>query len=298
MTGHYYAQTSLANDDDLDINHIYQQVTTPEHQEISGYSSLYAEPWSTPSSSNYTYHDTSLYNHPQDYQRSQFEYFQQPLQTPPLPQTRHSYEFPSMSQRAWSQPTVPSNYPLQQTNTVTFPRDAESFNLRDDSNAAGPSSTPAGYLSPPLRSQPRMSRATSFASNASSVRSVSRSDMSRSVSPNASEMAKWGFRNEDGSWSCAFHGCTSRSTFSRGCDLRKHYKRHTKSLFCRHKGCPQATEGGFSSKKDRDRHEAKHNPAVVCEEGCGRLFSRQDNMVSGICTLSVLLLEKLIPNYV
>lgn len=111
-------------------------------------------------------------------------------------------------------------------------------------------------------------------------------------------------------WRCAFPNCTSRAIFTRGCDLRKHYNRHSKHLFCRVDGCPQseaacvavaqqqaiqagaeisdpsklAVTGGFSSKKDRARHEAKHNPGIKCEwtgpngEECGRLFSRMDNM--------------------
>lgn len=111
-------------------------------------------------------------------------------------------------------------------------------------------------------------------------------------------------------WRCAFPNCTSRAVFTRGCDLRKHYNRHSKHLFCRVEGCPQsetaciavaqqqaiqagaevsdpsklAVTGGFSSKKDRARHEAKHNPGIKCEwkgpngEECGRLFSRMDNM--------------------
>lgn len=111
-------------------------------------------------------------------------------------------------------------------------------------------------------------------------------------------------------WRCAFPNCTSRAVFTRGCDLRKHYNRHSKHLFCRIDGCPQseaacisvaqqqaiqmgleasdqsklAVSGGFSSKKDRARHEAKHNPGIKCEwkgangEECGRLFSRMDNM--------------------
>lgn len=94
-------------------------------------------------------------------------------------------------------------------------------------------------------------------------------------------MARWGTRNRDGTWTCSYQGCSSRQTFNRGCDLRKHYKRHTKSLFCRYEGCPQSTSGGFSSKKDRLRHEQKHNPQVQCEyEDCDRRFSRVDNMVS------------------
>lgn len=88
-----------------------------------------------------------------------------------------------------------------------------------------------------------------------------------------------------GAWRCAYPNCTSPSLFRRGCDLRKHYNRHRKHLFCRHDGCPQSNPqvpgAGFSSKKDRDRHEAKHNPGIMCEwagEGCTRVFSRVDNM--------------------
>ncbi|KAL4979460.1 hypothetical protein BDW66DRAFT_103043 [Aspergillus desertorum] len=90
---------------------------------------------------------------------------------------------------------------------------------------------------------------------------------------------------QPGAWHCAYPSCTSPSLFRRGCDLRKHYNRHRKHLFCRHDGCPQSNSqvpgAGFSSKKDRDRHEAKHNPGIVCDwagEGCTRVFSRVDNM--------------------
>ena len=93
------------------------------------------------------------------------------------------------------------------------------------------------------------------------------------------DLANFGLQNRDGTWRCAYPTCTSQSVFRRGCDLRKHYNRHRKYLFCRHQGCPQASHGGFSSKKDRDRHEAKHNPGILCEwEGCYRVFSRVDNM--------------------
>ncbi|GIC94225.1 putative C2H2 transcription factor [Aspergillus udagawae] len=93
------------------------------------------------------------------------------------------------------------------------------------------------------------------------------------------DLNNYGIPNADGSWRCAYPGCTSAATFHRGCDLRKHFNRHRKHLFCRHEGCPQAVAGGFSSKKDRARHEAKHNPGVVCEwPDCGRVFSRVDNM--------------------
>ncbi|KAF9883489.1 hypothetical protein FE257_003403 [Aspergillus nanangensis] len=83
--------------------------------------------------------------------------------------------------------------------------------------------------------------------------------------PKEKDLSNYGLPNPDGTWRCAYPGCTSSTVFRRGCDLRKHYKRHRKHLFCRHEGCPQAVAGGFSSKKDRDRHETKHNPGVECE---------------------------------
>ncbi|TID13920.1 hypothetical protein E6O75_ATG07152 [Venturia nashicola] len=109
---------------------------------------------------------------------------------------------------------------------------------------------------------------------------------SRGSSPGQSDLSAYGYLNEKGTWSCAYPGCTSRAVFTRGCDLRKHHKRHTKSFFCRYPSCSQSTGGGFSSKKDLARHEAKHNPGVVCEwEGCDRIFSRVDNMVRSIPNL-------------
>lgn len=81
---------------------------------------------------------------------------------------------------------------------------------------------------------------------------------SRSTSPNPADLHNFGFPLADGTkWRCAYPNCTSQARFTRGCDLRKHYRRHTKSLFCRHEECPQSREGGFSSRKDRDRHESK-----------------------------------------
>ncbi|KAK3677212.1 hypothetical protein LTR78_002750 [Recurvomyces mirabilis] len=192
-----------------------------------------------------------------------------------------SYELDSSRIRPWATPVLPSNYPLPQTLAETQSSAYnEPFNTyRQNSVTAGPSYAAAGYLSPDEAGMTRTSRATSFVSTASSAPSLSRSDMSRSVSPTQGEMARWGVKQDDGSWKCAYQGCTSKSIFHRGCDLRKHFKRHTKTLFCRHRGCNQATGGGFSSKKDRARHEASHNPTIVCEwDGCNRLFSRVDNM--------------------
>lgn len=106
------------------------------------------------------------------------------------------------------------------------------------------------------------------------------SSPSRSTSPHAPDLSSYGSLNADKrTWRCAYPGCSSKAVFVRPCDLRKHFNRHSKQFFCRHENCPQSTQGGFSSKKDRARHEAKHNPGVECEwEGCDRIFSRVDNM--------------------
>lgn len=116
------------------------------------------------------------------------------------------------------------------------------------------------------------------------------------TNPNTKDLTHYGTPSptHPGAWRCAYPSCASPSLFRRGCDLRKHYNRHRKHLFCRHDGCAQADPAvpgaGFSSKKDRDRHEAKHNPGIRCEwwngprdgkgegEGCKRVFSRVDNM--------------------
>ena len=88
---------------------------------------------------------------------------------------------------------------------------------------------------------------------------------SRSTSPNPADLYNFGFPLPDGrSWRCAYPNCTSQARFTRGCDLRKHYRRHTKPFFCRHEECPQSSEGGFSSRKDRDRHESKVPPVPLC----------------------------------
>ncbi|KAJ5893285.1 hypothetical protein N7495_004976 [Penicillium taxi] len=118
---------------------------------------------------------------------------------------------------------------------------------------------------------------TTFSDFESSLSSVgTRQD---SPSSNRTDLSRYGIPTGDGAWRCAHPGCTSQSLFRRGCDLRKHFNRHRKHLFCRHENCPQSRQGGFSSKKDRARHEAKHNPGIVCDwDGCGRVFSRVDNM--------------------
>jgi hypothetical protein len=195
-----------------------------------------------------------------------------------------NFQSPRWYQASWTQP---GQQPMPQVQHVPqvqqVQRGSPAYNF---ATAAYPTPRPsitaptASYLTPGHHPQPVLQRHNSATSNPGSIYDRTVSEVSRSVSPNPNAIADYGYKNTDGTWSCAWPGCTSRSRFTRACDLRKHYKRHSKTLFCRHEGCPQSTEGGFSSKKDRARHEAKHNPMITCEwENCGRLFSRVDNMV-------------------
>ncbi|KAI9829229.1 MAG: hypothetical protein M1819_006409 [Sarea resinae] len=135
------------------------------------------------------------------------------------------------------------------------------------------------YLSPPDAAA-RSPESSLDGSYATDYQPAAQSEVSDSSSPSTSELQQYGSYIGSGRWKCAYPGCQSPAEFKRGCDLRKHFKRHSKTMFCRHPGCPQATKGGFSSKKDRGRHEAKHNPTIECAwEGCDRKFSRVDNMV-------------------
>jgi hypothetical protein len=197
-------------------------------------------------------------------------------------QTYNQLPGPNFQQPRWQQASYMQ--PSQQQSPHTHQMQ-QSMPYNNYAGAAYPTPRPSitaptsNYLSP-QQSLPTLSRHNSANSNPHSAFDRTVSEISRSVSPNPSAIADYGYKNSDGSWSCAWPGCTSRSRFTRACDLRKHYKRHSKTLFCRQDGCPQSTEGGFSSKKDRARHEAKHNPMITCEwDNCGRLFSRVDNMV-------------------
>ncbi|CAI7622432.1 unnamed protein product [Penicillium bialowiezense] len=112
---------------------------------------------------------------------------------------------------------------------------------------------------------PYPSTATTVSITSSPPRSFSDPDSppAPSSSSNASDLSNFGIPAGDGLWRCAHPGCSSQLLFKRGCDLRKHFNRHRKYLFCRYEKCPQSTQNGFSSKKDRARHEAKHNPGVA-----------------------------------
>lgn len=177
----------------------------------------------------------------------------------------------------WS--SQPSSMPLPQVSSYPYP----SFTGISTTSTLAPDQSllPQSYgVSRPSRSHSASSSAgLGLPSHVPSERSPP--PLSRSLSPSSPDLRAYGVPNKNGTWSCAYPGCTSRAVFTRGCDLRKHHKRHTKSFFCRHAECPQSTGGGFSSKKDLARHEAKHNPGVLCDwDGCDRVFSRVDNMVS------------------
>ncbi|OOQ85892.1 hypothetical protein PEBR_23008 [Penicillium brasilianum] len=199
-----------------------------------------------------------------------------------LYQTSPSY--PAISPLAFPSPEIPQAcYPSFTENMTTT--EQQWLSPLPTSFSAGPSSTSSNtahahdsnFLSQSLPSSSVMST-----SPAPTILSDFESSSSRQPSSppfNPADLSRYGIPVGDGLWRCAHPGCTSQASFRRGCDLRKHFNRHRKHLFCRHEGCPQSKQGGFSSKKDRARHEAKHNPGIVCEwDGCGRVFSRVDNM--------------------
>lgn len=283
MSGYYYPQKTNPEEEEEDLE--FDQGLQPRTQQnvqlpLAYQQQLWSQPVVPPAPQSQMYS-----NFPQAYQNSPHYMQQQQYQPAPQPPQQYAryqqapqylphYSYQTTPVSSFVTPTVPSNYPFDPQTVTPFPPYTEAASYTPRMASAGPSSTSAGYLSPGEASRIRASRSTSLASNTSSVAST------RSLSPSVGEMERWGYQNDDGTWGCRYPGCSSKSTFKRGCDLRKHYKRHTKSLFCRVEGCPQATEGGFSSKKDRARHEAKHNPNIECEwEGCDRLFSRMDNMV-------------------
>ena len=210
---------------------------------------------------------------PQDVQPSHFDFNQIPTST--LPSANHLATSPSFSQ---------VSHPSSQSHRGS---------LSSLSRSCSPiSSLNRGEtLRPPMRSGSTSSNTSLHAYGIPVAEPPSALPASLGLSAS-------GHGAQTQSWRCAYPGCTSRATFTRGCDLRKHYNRHSKHLFCRVDGCPQSEEaaaaraksadqpltGGFSSKKDRARHEAKHNPGIKCEwrgpegEDCGRVFSRMDNM--------------------
>lgn len=213
---------------------------------------------------------------------------QQMTHRPPTTQSSNGHIYPSGHE--YAQPVVTSQYPPQ-TYWTSHPVPISQAHVTYASFPPLTAMNTTQTLAPDSRYMPhtmttvRPSRSLSASSSLGvpSQRTVERSppSLSRSLSPSSPDLRAYGFPNKNGTWSCAYPGCTSRAVFTRGCDLRKHHKRHTKSFFCRHEGCPQATGGGFSSKKDLARHEAKHNPGVLCDwSGCDRVFSRVDNMVS------------------
>ncbi|EAW12448.1 C2H2 type zinc finger domain protein [Aspergillus clavatus NRRL 1] len=93
---------------------------------------------------------------------------------------------------------------------------------------------------------------------------------------------------------CPYPRCKSTLQFTRAREFHRHYKQHFKRFFCRYRDCPQSepepncprfeSKSGFATRKDRARHEAKHNPEIRCDwrdnrgEQCTRVFSRMDNM--------------------
>ncbi|KAK5725127.1 hypothetical protein LTR17_013240 [Elasticomyces elasticus] len=95
-------------------------------------------------------------------------------------------------QPEWISSVVPPNYHPVPQPVVPFPAFSETFYHNQIMATAGSLTSAVDYLSVDNAVQMTASRAASLASNASSVRSLSRSDTFRSVSPSTFEMAKWG----------------------------------------------------------------------------------------------------------
>jgi hypothetical protein len=97
------------------------------------------------------------------------------------------------------------------------------------SMTAGPVMALDTQLLPHNFAGPRQSRSHSASSSAMGLPSSappSERTPPRSLSPSSPDLRAYGFPNKNGTWSCAYPGCTSRAVFTRGCDLRKHHKRH------------------------------------------------------------------------
>ena len=168
MSGYYYPPTtSPPDEDEFDFNQSYQPRRVPSQQTYNPYTGQSISPVV-----------------PQGQFYNQQQYYQQPQQYP--------QQFNYQTQAWVTTPTVPSNYPYQQQNVTSFPAYSEPVSYSPQMTTAGPSRTSTGYLSPGEAQRTRATRAPSYASNASSTRSDS--DASRGVSPDASEMAKWGIR--------------------------------------------------------------------------------------------------------
>jgi hypothetical protein len=85
-----------------------------------------------------------------------------------------------------------------------------------------------------------------------------------------------GYQDTTGDWRCNYSGCLSNRVFLRACDLRKHYRSHQKTYFCKEQECHRS-KIGFSSSKDCRRHMRSHQPMIKCSAeslGCTRMFSR------------------------
>ncbi|KAF2096547.1 hypothetical protein NA57DRAFT_78151 [Rhizodiscina lignyota] len=199
-----------------------------------------------------------------------------------LPQYHHPPYYPTVSgeqfiqQDFWTAPvseSIPTQHGLFGLPTPSILNDYES------NQYLGVTEIPDSVATSQTSRSLSFTSTDTYYAQSSPGASPEASGTSSSSSPAPLDLRAYGSPRPDGSWTCAFPGCTSRAVFTRGCDLRKHHKRHLKSFFCHHEGCPQAQGGGFSSKKDLLRHEAKHNPGVPCDwQSCGRVFSRVDNM--------------------
>ncbi|TKA74950.1 hypothetical protein B0A55_04941 [Friedmanniomyces simplex] len=168
-------------------NYYYPPEETPQEEDEFDFNQAFSPP-----TSQSALFDPSYIRQPPAAVPEQHQLFSDPQQLyQQSNQYQQAFDIDIGQHPAWITHIVPSNYHPLPHSAASFPAFSETFDYSQDMVTAGPSSTAVNYLSPEEAAQTRTSRATSFASNASSIPSVSQSDVSRSASPSAGEMAKW-----------------------------------------------------------------------------------------------------------
>lgn len=92
------------------------------------------------------------------------------------------------------------------------------------------SGSPSLYQGPPPNEETYSVSSVPAAFSPASIYDQPPSEVSRSASPCPKSLAKYRYKNTDGSWSCSWSGCTSHSRFTRACILRKRRKQHSRPL--------------------------------------------------------------------
>ena len=191
--------------------------------------------------------------------------FMDPMQHHPKvwPSTEFDLNYADITPMAFEQPMTSTSYSPQHMHD-SRPNSMALSHTSSHSFAAS-----VGYAG----SSASMSRTSSLAPSLSGMPDPNGSVSDGKLEP-PEDVHVMGYQDEHGEWRCKHEGCTSKKSFTRACDLRKHFRLHEKSFFCSKPDCPWSRIG-FSLRKDCRRHEASHKPDIECPaEGCDRTFSR------------------------